>query len=128
MPDPSSDCLFCKIAAGTIPAKIAFQNDELVAFYDINPGAPVHILIIPRQHIADTSALDDSTAPLMGRMVLAAAKLAREHNIQASGYRLRSNVGPYARPTVFHLPIHLLGAPNMPPPPPRPRFVLSQRI
>ena len=117
MPNPSSDCLFCKIAAGTIPAKIAFQNDELVAFYDINPGAPVHILIIPRQHIADTSALDDSTAPLMGRMVLAAAKLAREHNIQSSGYRLVSNVGPDTGQSVFHLHLHLLGGRKMAWPP-----------
>src|SRR5689334_12257649 len=89
----ADDCLFCKIAAGSIPAKIAFQNDEIMAFHDINPAAPTHILIIPKQHIGSTAELNEQTAPLVGRMLLTAAQLAREQNIEASGYRIVTNTG-----------------------------------
>jgi histidine triad (HIT) family protein len=111
------DCIFCKIAQGAIPAKIAFQNDEVVAFYDINPAAPTHILIIPRQHIASTAELDEQTASLMGHMVITAAQLAREHNIEASGYRVVTNTGSDAGQAVNHLHLHLLGGRQMAWPP-----------
>ncbi|MEP7286161.1 MAG: histidine triad nucleotide-binding protein [Chloroflexota bacterium] len=114
MPD---DCLFCKIAAGTIPAKIAFENDELLAFYDISPAAPTHILIIPRQHLLNTTELDEQSAPLMGRMMLAATQIAREQNIESSGYRIVTNTGADGGQSVMHLHLHLLGGRYMAWPP-----------
>ena len=105
----ADDCIFCKIVDGSIPAKLAFQNDEMIAFYDINPAAPTHILIVPRQHIDSTAKLDDKTAPLVGRMMLSAAQLAREQNIETSGYRIVSNTGSDGGQSVNHLHLHLLG-------------------
>ena len=113
----ADDCIFCKIVQGKLPAKIAFQNDELIAFHDINPAAPTHILIIPRQHIASTAEITDQSGPLVGRMVLAAAQLAREQNIEKSGYRIVTNTGPDAGQSVHHLHLHLLGGRHMAWPP-----------
>jgi histidine triad (HIT) family protein len=113
--DPN--CLFCKIATGEIPAKLAFQNDEMVAFHDINPAAPTHILIIPREHIVNTSEINDQNAPLIGRMIQTAAQLAREQGIEADGYRLVTNSGTNAGQSVWHLHLHLLGGRKMTWPP-----------
>jgi histidine triad (HIT) family protein len=104
-----SDCLFCKIIAGTIPAKLVHEDDRAVAFRDLNPQAPTHILIVPRQHIASINDLSDGDAPLVGHLHVVAAKLAQAESIAATGYRLVFNTGPQAGQTVSHIHLHLLG-------------------
>ena len=103
-----SDCLFCRIAAGTIPADIVHQDDLVVAFRDIAPRAPTHILLIPRRHIASAAELTEADGPLLGRLFAVAADLARSAGI-ADGYRLVSNVGRWGGQTVDHLHVHLMG-------------------
>lgn len=102
-------CLFCKIAAGDIPSDRLYEDDEMVAFNDINPVAPVHQLLIPRRHIASAAELSETDAPLLGRLFSVAARLAAEAGIVEGGYRLVSNVGADAGQSVAHLHIHLLG-------------------
>lgn len=112
-----SDCLFCKIASGEIPTDLIFENEEIVAFRDINPQAPVHVLIIPREHIPtllDTSA---DHSELLGRMQLAAIELARSLNLDQSGFRLVTNCLEGGGQAVFHLHLHLLGGRQMAWPP-----------
>ena len=104
-----TDCLFCKIAAKEIPAKMAHEDDLVVAFHDIRPQAPVHVLIIPREHIATINDLDESHALLVGRLTLVAKKIARELQIDESGYRLVFNCNRAAGQEVFHIHLHLLG-------------------
>mgnify|MGYP001296023786 CR=1 FL=1 len=104
-----ADCLFCKIAAKQIPASIVHEDADLVAFKDIAPQAPVHVLIVPRVHIESLNALDESHGALMGRIIVVAAKLARDLGLAEGGYRLVTNCGPDAGQTVFHLHTHLLG-------------------
>jgi len=103
-----SDCLFCKICAGEIPAKLAYEDDDLVAFHDISPQAPLHLLIIPRKHIASLDAASADDQALLGRLLLAAQNLAREHDV-AGGYRVVNNCGASAGQSVFHIHFHLLG-------------------
>ena len=105
----TEECLFCKIGSKKIPAKVAYEDPELVAFHDIHPQAPVHLQIIPKRHIARVSELEQETAGLLGRMVLAANRLARETGIAESGYRLVINCNPGAGQSVYHLHLHLLG-------------------
>ena len=110
------DCLFCKIAAGQIPARPVYEDEDLFAFADINPQAPVHILIIPRRHIA---SLDDSAAgdaALLGALLETAAKIARDKGL-ARGYRVVINTGADGGQTVDHLHVHLLGGRSMAWPP-----------
>lgn len=104
-----SDCLFCRIATKEIPAKIAYEDDALVAFHDINPQAPVHVVIIPRRHLARVSDLAADDAPLAGRLVVAANHLAKTLGIAEAGYRLVINCNAQAGQSVFHLHLHLLG-------------------
>lgn len=107
------NCLFCKIAAGDIPAKIALENDELVAFHDIRPQAPMHVLFIPRRHIAtinDCSFEDDG---LLGRMILAAKTWAAQHQLSEPGYRLVFNVNSGGGQDIYHIHLHLLGGRQM---------------
>ena len=104
-----SDCLFCGIVEGKIKANVVYQDDAAVAFKDIAPKAPVHILIIPRKHIASVSDIAEQDHPLIGEIFQIAAKLAREQGIADSGYRLVVNSGPDAGQSVFHLHYHLLG-------------------
>ena len=104
-----SDCIFCKIAAKQIPAKIAFENAQLLAFHDIHPMAPVHLQIIPKRHIARVSDLDKESAEIVGQLVLAANKLAAEMGVAEPGYRLVINCNPAAGQSVYHLHLHLLG-------------------
>ena len=111
------DCVFCKIAAKQIPAKIAHEDAELLAFHDINPQAPVHIQIIPKKHIARVSELTSETAPVISRLVLAANRLAGELGIAEPGYRLVINCNPGAGQSVYHLHLHLLGGRAMKWPP-----------
>jgi len=105
----ASDCLFCKIIAKEIPSKMVFEDDQAVAFEDINPQAPTHILVLPRRHIAGLNDLAAGDAPLVGHLHVVAAKLARERGIAESGYRTVLNTGRGAGQSVFHLHLHLLG-------------------
>ena len=104
-----AECLFCKIAAKQIPAKIAFEDAGVLAFHDIRPMAPVHLQIIPKQHIARVSELKTENAGIMARMVEVANRLAVETGIAEPGYRLVINCNPAAGQSVYHLHLHLLG-------------------
>ena len=107
MADPS--CLFCRIVSGEIPADIVHRDDQLVAFRDINPQAPTHILIIPCEHVATSNDLVPSQGKVMGEMHLLAGALARAEGIAESGWRVVVNCGPQAGQSVFHVHMHLLG-------------------
>jgi histidine triad (HIT) family protein len=102
-------CLFCEIAAGRIPCREALADAEFLAFHDISPQAPTHVLLIPRRHIGSLADLAEADAGLMGRLALTAAKLARELGLEAGGYRWVINCGEGAGQTVPHLHLHLLG-------------------
>ncbi|MSR37104.1 MAG: histidine triad nucleotide-binding protein [Gemmatimonadetes bacterium] len=106
---PDTSCLFCRIARGEIPAKLVHQDDRLVAFRDINPQAPTHILIIPREHVATLNDLTPSHQSVLGDMHLLAGALARAEGIADQGWRVVLNCGADAGQTVFHLHMHLLG-------------------
>jgi histidine triad (HIT) family protein len=103
------DCIFCKIAAKQIPAKLVHEDAEVVAFRDINPVAPTHILIIPREHIETVNDLTPEHAAIVGKLHLVAKQLAVKEGISERGYRLVLNCGPEAGQAVFHLHLHLLG-------------------
>jgi len=106
-------CLFCSIAAHEIPAEIQFENGEVVAFLDIRPKAPVHILIIPKKHIRSVADLTDEDCHLVLKLILTAKKLAEEKGIAEKGYRLVFNVGREGGQIVPHLHLHLLGGRNL---------------
>ena len=100
-------CLFCRIVRGEIPATLVTQDEHCIAFRDINPQAPTHVLVVPREHVA---SLDEATDPaLVGRLALLAAEIARREGIAARGYRTVINTNADAGQTVFHLHLHLLG-------------------
>jgi histidine triad (HIT) family protein len=103
------DCLFCRIASGAIPAPRLHEDARCIAIADIAPKAPVHLLVIPIEHIASASGVDEAREGLAGHLVRVAADLARERGLEAGGYRLVLNHGPQAGQTVFHLHLHLLG-------------------
>jgi histidine triad (HIT) family protein len=103
-----TDCVFCRIARKEAAAKIVYEDADLFAFEDIHPQAPIHILICPRKHIASLTETSAEDAPLLGRMVLVAAALAKERNL-LDGYRTVLNNGRGAGQSVFHLHLHLLG-------------------
>ena len=102
-------CIFCQIVAGELPGDIVYRDDEIVAFRDVNPQAPVHLLVIPRKHIASLAQVGEEDVPLMGRLVGVANKLARQEGIAKSGYRLVINCGQQGGQLVPHLHLHLLG-------------------
>ncbi len=104
-----SDCLFCQIASGEIPSRKVYADDELFAFEDIHPQAPVHILVIPRKHLATLNDLSDEDAPLMGRLLLQCSRIARERGLDAKGFRVNANCLESAGQSVFHVHFHLLG-------------------
>ena len=112
-----SDCIFCKIAHGEMSADLVHEDDSILAFRDINPQAPTHILIIPREHVATMSDLDEAHKDLVGRLFLTARDLAAEEGIQEDGYRVVMNCGAKAGQTVFHIHLHLLGGRRMTWPP-----------
>ena len=103
------DCIFCQIVAGKVPSDIVYQDEEVVAFRDINPQAPVHLLIIPKKHIPSLAHLPDAEIPLIGHMVKVANQMAREGGVAESGYRLVINCGEQGGQLVPHLHMHLLG-------------------
>jgi histidine triad (HIT) family protein len=111
------DCIFCKIAAKQIPAKLVHEDSAVVAFRDINPEAPTHILIIPREHIETVNDLNATNAGLIGKMYLAAKELAAKEGLAERGYRLVLNCGPEAGQAVFHIHLHMLGGRKMTWPP-----------
>jgi histidine triad (HIT) family protein len=103
------NCLFCKIIAGQIPGSIVFQDDRLVVFRDINPQAPMHVLVVPRRHIGSLNELTRDEDALVGEMVRRAAAVAAEHGHAARGYRTVFNCNADAGQTVFHIHLHVLG-------------------
>jgi histidine triad (HIT) family protein len=102
-------CIFCQIVAGKVPSEIIYQDEEVIAIRDINPQAPIHLLIIPRRHIPSLTHLSEAEAPLMGHMVNIANQLAKREGIFESGYRLVVNCGKEGGQLVPHLHMHLLG-------------------
>ncbi len=110
-----SDCIFCKVVAGEIPAAIVKRTDRLVAFRDINPQAPTHVLVIPTMHVASLERGSDGA--LLGEMVLFARDLAREAGVAERGYRVVINTNPDGGQTVYHLHLHLLGGRSLTWPP-----------
>jgi histidine triad (HIT) family protein len=111
------DCIFCKIAAKTIPAKVVYEDDLLLAFDDIRPQAPTHVLIIPKAHFASLNDVPADQAGLLGHMVLAARRVAADKGVDRSGYRLVINTARDSGQDVFHIHIHLLGGRRMTWPP-----------
>jgi len=104
-----ADCLFCKIAAGEIPSAKVYEDDEVLAFKDIAPKAPVHVLIIPKKHLASLAGAAEADAALLGRMQVLASRLAQELGVAESGFRVVANSGPDSGQEVAHLHYHLLG-------------------
>ena len=109
------NCLFCKIAAGNIPSREVYEDDELFAFHDINPWAPVHFLIIPKQHIASMAHVGPEHAAMLGRLMMLAPKLAMEQGCNPypdGGYRILTNTGAEGGQEVHHLHVHVIGGPR----------------
>lgn len=109
----ADDCLFCKIVAGDLPAKVVHESATVLAFEDINPAAPHHILVIPKQHIMGPLDLDETTAGIMGDLFLAAKTVAVEAGFAETGYRLVMNQGRQGGQSVFHVHLHVLGGRQM---------------
>jgi histidine triad (HIT) family protein len=107
------DCLFCRIAALEIPADIVHEDDLVVAFRDVSPKAPTHILLISRAHISSAASLTEANGPMLGRLFAVAAQLARDEGVARAGYRLVTNSGSAAGQSVRHLHFHLLGGRQM---------------
>ena len=108
-----SDCLFCKIVNGDIPASVVYQDDRVVAFNDINPQAPTHVLIVPRLHISTLNDLEPSNDQIVGELVRRAAAIAKDRGLSAGGYRTVFNTNREAGQTVFHIHLHLIGGRSM---------------
>ncbi len=107
------DCLFCKILKKEIPAGIIYEDDQVIAFNDINPQAPFHALVIPRQHIATLNNISPQDREVVGHMVMVAAKLAQEQGFADNGYRTVLNCNNHGGQTVYHIHLHLLGGKAM---------------
>jgi histidine triad (HIT) family protein len=107
--DPRLDCLFCRIVSGELPARKAAEDDLVLAFHDIAPRSPTHVLVIPKAHIASAAELVEDDGPLLGRMFATLAQIARDVGIADDGYRIVSNVGRWGGQTVDHLHLHLMG-------------------
>jgi histidine triad (HIT) family protein len=116
-----TDCIFCKIAAKQIPSKMLYEDDEVMAFHDIHPHAPVHFLIVPKQHIATLSDTEPAHAALLGKMMLLAPRLAKEQGCDyqidqqgqlSGGYKSLINTGPNGGQEVYHLHLHVIGGPR----------------
>lgn len=104
-----SECLFCRVVAKEVGATIVYEDDELLAFKDINPQAPVHVLIIPKRHIPGVTTLKEGDEQLVGRVFMAAREIARDYSVFQCGFRVVANSGPDAGQAVAHLHFHLLG-------------------
>ena len=108
-----TDCIFCKIISGDIPGDIIYQNDDVLVFRDLNPQAPTHVLVIPKKHISTINDLQPEDAELVGKMFLAARKIAKDEGIAEPGYRTVMNCNAGAGQTVFHIHLHVLGGRGM---------------
>jgi histidine triad (HIT) family protein len=104
-----SDCLFCKMVAGDIQPDVVFEDDEVLAFRDMNPQAPLHVLVIPKTHIATTNDLTPDTAGVLGKMYLAARQIAADAGVAEPGYRMVMNCNAGAGQSVYHMHLHVLG-------------------
>jgi histidine triad (HIT) family protein len=104
-----ADCIFCRIVAGEIPSTRVLETDDLVAIRDIQPAAPVHVLLIPRRHVDSVDALADADTELAGRLLVAARDVARQEGVAESGYRVVINTGREGGQTVSHLHVHVIG-------------------
>ena len=111
------DCLFCKIAAREIPADVVFEDDDVIAFHDIEPQAPTHILVIPKRHIATLNDLTEEDCALVGRLQFTAQKIAKQLGIADDGFRVVMNTNDAGGQTVYHIHMHLLGGRSMTWPP-----------
>lgn len=109
MPTMSENCLFCRIASGDIPARKVYEDPEVVAFEDVNPQAPTHVLVIPRQHIPSLDAMTELDHNIVGRTMFHVSEIARQLELNEEGYRVVLNTGAAAGQTVFHIHFHLLG-------------------
>ena len=107
MNDPS--CLFCRLASGEVPSDRVLETDDLIAFRDIDPKAPVHVLVIPREHVASLDDLEEGQAELVGKLHIAAREVARQEGLRERGWRVVTNVGEDAGQSVAHLHLHVLG-------------------
>ncbi|MBN1367854.1 MAG: histidine triad nucleotide-binding protein [Dehalococcoidales bacterium] len=107
------DCIFCKIATGEIPSKFLYEDENVVAFADLHPQAPVHVLIIPRKHIQSLNHLSDAEMPLLNHMVKAAQQVAKDKGIYDRGYKLVINTGKEGGQVIQHFHLHLLGGRNL---------------
>lgn len=117
MPAPAAGCPFCQIVAGELPARIVWENDLVLAFRDIAPVAPTHVLLVPRVHVPDALSLDTSHAALLAELAVVGRRVAEAEGIASSGFRLVFNVGADGGNTVSHLHLHLLGGRPMTWPP-----------
>jgi histidine triad (HIT) family protein len=106
---PAADCLFCRIARKELPAKVLFENERILAFEDIRPKAPVHVLVIPKDHFASLNDAPDGAGDLLGEILLRAREIARERGIGESGYRIVLNTARDSGQEVFHIHFHILG-------------------
>jgi len=106
-------CIFCKIINNEIPCTKVYEDDKILAFKDINPAAPVHVLIIPKKHITSVNEINEDNAEVVGHIFTTAAKLAKELGVDSNGYRVVTNVGTQGGQTVEHLHFHLLGGRNL---------------
>ena len=107
------DCIFCQIVAGVVPAEIVYQDDEITAFWDQHPAAPIHILIVPNRHISSVNEMEVKDAVLVGRLMLKAREIAAEQGVRDKGYRLLVNVEEGGGQTIFHLHMHLFAGPHL---------------
>ena len=105
----SNDCIFCKIIAGEIPSKQVYKDDLVTAFHDIHPVAPVHVLIVPNEHIPSVAAVEEAHEAILGHMFIVARRIAEQLGVAESGFRLVVNTGADGGQDVFHLHMHLLG-------------------
>lgn len=112
MTDRDPDCLFCRIVADEVPSDRVYEDDDVVAFRDVAPRAPTHVLVIPRRHVPDAHALTDGDGELLARLFAAIRRVADEAGV-ADGYRVVTNIGPAAGQSVFHLHLHVLGGRSM---------------
>ena len=104
-----TDCIFCKMVSGEITPDTVYEDDDVLAFRDMNPQAPVHVLVIPKQHVATINDLDADSSALVGKMMMAAAKVAQQEGFAEQGYRTIMNCNAHGGQTVFHIHLHLLG-------------------
>ncbi|MDQ6618799.1 MAG: histidine triad nucleotide-binding protein [Pseudomonadota bacterium] len=111
MTDAAQECIFCRIVRGEIPSRQLYEDDEIIAFHDINPVAPVHFMVVPKRHIASLAEATDDDAAVLGRIMVLTARLAREQG-SVDGYRTIVNTGRVARQDVMHIHVHVIGGPE----------------